>query len=108
MDPEAHHVPMTATTLTIRPATATDADELDDLARLDSARPLAGDVLLAEASGRPVAAMALDSGRAVADPFLPSAAAVAVLRVRAEQLRVGRRAESLLTARRLLLRTASG
>ena len=96
------------TTLTIRPATTADTSGLVDLARLDSARPLAGDVLVAEAAGRPVAAMALDSGRAVADPFLPTAAAVAVLRVRAEQLRAGRRAESLLTARRLLLRTASG
>ncbi len=101
-------MPMTATTLTIRPATASDAGALADLARLDSARPLDGDVLLAEAAGRAVAAVALDSGRAVADPFHPSAEAVAVLRVRAGQLRGGRRAESLLTARRLLLRTASG
>ena len=69
---------------------------------------LAGDVLLAEAAGRAVAALAVDSGRAVADPFVASAGAVAVLRVRAAQLHAGRRPESLLTARRLLLRTASG
>ena len=96
------------TSLTIRPATPADASALADLARLDCARPLVGDVLVAEAAGRPVAALALDSGRAVADPFHPSAEAVAVLRVRAGQLRGGRRPESLLTARRLLLRTASG
>ena len=101
--------PMTTTApLTIRPAGAGDAAMLADLARLDSARPLDGDVLLAEAAGRPVAALALESGRTVADPFLPSAEAVAGLHVRAGQLRVGRRPESLLTARRLLLRTASG
>ena len=98
----------TRNALTIRPATATDAAQLVDLARLDSARPLDGDVLVAETAGRTVAAVALDSGRAVADPFVPSSEAVAMLRMRAGQLRADRRPESLLTARRLLVPTASG
>ncbi len=98
----------TSSTLTIRPATPADAPVLADLAGLDSAHPLDGDVLLAEAAGRAVAAVAVGSGRAVADPFEHTAGAVAVLRVRAGQLRAGRRPESLLTARRLNLRPASG
>ena len=99
---------MTSTTLTIRPATTADTSGLVDLARLDSARPLAGDVLVAEAAGRPVAAVALPTGRAVADPFVPSEEALTVLRLRARQLRAGRRPESLLTARRPSLRPLSG
>jgi hypothetical protein len=68
------------TALTIRPARPQDADELVRLAALDSAEPLRGDVLLAEARGRPVAALSLVDGRAVADPFAPTAPAVAALR----------------------------
>ncbi len=94
--------------ITIRSATRSDERSLRLLAELDSQPEIVGDALIAEICGRPVAALESVSGRAVADPFVPSAGAVTVLRVRAEQLRVGRRPESLLTARRLLLRTASG
>src|SRR5436853_484010 len=61
------------TNLTFRPASPQDADNLVRLAALDSAQPLTGDVLLAEARGRPVAALSLVDGRAVADPFEPTA-----------------------------------
>jgi hypothetical protein len=99
---------MTASSLTIRPARpVTDDWAVAALAGLDSARPLSGAVLLAEADGRPVAAVAVADGRAVADPFQPSAAAVAVLRVRAAQLRAGS-PTGASARRRLRLRLASG
>ena len=69
--------------VTIRPAYPDDATTLARLAALDSARPLSGAVLLAERDGRPVAALAVAGGRTVADPFVPTADLVALLRVHA-------------------------
>lgn len=60
--------------LAVRPATAADADALRDLARLDSARPLTGPVLVGELDGAPVAARSLHDGRVVADPFVRTSA----------------------------------
>ncbi len=80
---------MTYTELTIRRARPADAAVLDRLAQLDSQRPLTGEVLLAESGGAPVAAVAVADRRATADPFLPSAPAVELLRARAEQLAAG-------------------
>jgi hypothetical protein len=71
--------------LALRPAGPGDEDALRELAGLDSARPLTGPALVADAGGRLVAAVSLADGRAVADPFLPSADAVALLRLRARQ-----------------------
>jgi hypothetical protein len=68
--------------LTIRPARRTDTGALLSLAALDSARPLTGAPLVAEVDGRIVAAVSLRDGRAIADPFTPSAGAVEMLRVR--------------------------
>jgi hypothetical protein len=59
---------------------------LERLARMDSARPPTGPVLLAELSGVAVAARALRSGAVVADPFTPTADAVALLDMRARQI----------------------
>ncbi len=73
--------------LTIRPARPADDHRLRDLAALDSARPLAGDALLAESDGHAIAAVELLTGRGVADPFVPTATVVDLLRVRAAQLR---------------------
>jgi hypothetical protein len=70
-------------TLTLRPATAADAADLHRLAQLDSQRDLRGQVLVAELDGEPVAAFSADEDRAVADPFVHSAGAVAMLRARA-------------------------
>lgn len=78
--------PAADTALTIRRADAQRRADLERLAALDSAEPLHGDVLLAEQDGRLVAALELDSARAVADPFARSAPAVSMLRVRAQQL----------------------
>lgn len=89
-----HHGPMPATAphssspslsdaVTIRRAFPDDAADLARLAALDSRRPLRGDVLLAERDGRILAALSPADGRAVADPFAPTADLVALLRVRA-------------------------
>ena len=72
-------------TVVIRAARGSDGDALENLARMDSQRPLAGDVLLAEQDGVIVAALAGD--RTVADPFRPTADVVALLRVHAPRLR---------------------
>jgi hypothetical protein len=67
-------------TVTIRAARGSDGDRLEQLARLDSQRPLAGEILIAEQGGELVAALGAD--RAIADPFRPTADLVALLRVR--------------------------
>jgi hypothetical protein len=66
--------------LVLRPATSTDTADLHRLAALDSAEPLEGEVMLAYAGGDVRAALAVESGRAVADPFYPSAELVELLR----------------------------
>jgi hypothetical protein len=66
--------------LLLRPSTAADAAALERLAALDSASPLTGDVMLAYAGGDVRAALSLETGRAVADPFYPSAELVELLR----------------------------
>ncbi|MEA2230808.1 MAG: hypothetical protein QOD83_624 [Solirubrobacteraceae bacterium] len=72
--------------MAIRRARDVDLPLLHDLAELDSARPIVGAALVAEVNGRPWAALALEDRRVVADPFLPTAAAVELLRLRARQL----------------------
>ena len=66
--------------LVLRPATSVDTADLERLAALDSARPLEGEVLLAYAGGDVRAALAVETGRVVADPFYPSADLVELLR----------------------------
>ncbi len=73
---------------TFRHATAGDDGAVGRLAALDSARRLSGHVLLAEVDGRPVAALSVDDGEAVADPFAPTAHVVQMLRLQAAQLRL--------------------
>ncbi len=68
-------------TVVIRAARGSDGGALDELARVDSQRPLAGEVLLAEQDGVLVAALAGE--RVIADPFRSTADLVALLRVRA-------------------------
>jgi hypothetical protein len=53
---------------------------------MDSARSLSGQTLLAEQGGSVVAALSLADGAVIADPFVASADAVEMLRVRAAQL----------------------
>jgi hypothetical protein len=65
--------------LVLRPATSADTADLERLAALDSARPLGGEVLVAFAGGELRAALSLETGRSVADPFWPSADLVELL-----------------------------
>ena len=71
------------TPILVRPARSVDADDLRRLAALDSARPLTGDVLLAVSGGDVAAAMSLDTGAVIADPFQPTAHLVDLLRTAA-------------------------
>ena len=80
------------TEITVRRAVAGDRSELARLAALDSATPPRGPALVAEADSRMLAALPLGSGRPIADPFEPTAAVVALLELRAEQI-AARRAE---------------
>jgi len=73
--------------LVIRPARDADVSLLHDLAALDSAAPLSGPALVALVDGEIWAARSLEDGRAIADPFRPSAEAAGLLRLRAQQLR---------------------
>ncbi len=73
--------------LVLRPATAVDAAGLERLAALDSAAPLTGDVLLAYAGGDVRAAVSLDNGRSIADPFWRSAELVRLLEEAAKPAR---------------------
>lgn len=77
--------PLTAS-ITIRLAHAQDAVAVAQLSILDSRRPPAGPVLLAEVDGEPWAAVSLDDHEAVADPFRPSGPVVDLLREHARRL----------------------
>lgn len=76
---------MNSTALTIRRATAADAFALRRLAAIDSAAPPTGDVLLAEMGSELWAAVSVETGAAIADPFRPSRDLVELLRFRAER-----------------------
>ena len=67
--------------LVVRRGTHADTDALAILAALDSSRPLTGRTVVAERDGRIVAAVSQHDGRAIADPFVPTADAVEMLRV---------------------------
>ena len=73
----------TLPTIQIRVARPGDEATLLRLAALDSAPAPRGDVLVALIDGEILAALALDSGHAIADPFRPTADLVELLRTRA-------------------------
>jgi len=77
--------PNHAPTVVIRAARGSDGIALENLARMDSQRPPAGDVLVAEQDGELVAALAGD--RVIADPFRATADVVALLRLHAGRTR---------------------
>ena len=76
--------------LTVRTATPRDADALRLLAALEGVNMPSGDVLVAQLGADVVAALPLGGGRAIADPFRPSAQFVELLKLRARQLRCDR------------------
>ena len=90
----------------IRHARREDALELARLAVIDSAQAPQGDVLLAEVDGALVAAIGLDDGRRVADPFRPTAAVLALLEAHAGRSRRSGRGRPGIRARRPALRAA--
>jgi hypothetical protein len=67
--------------ITIRQATSADAFALHRLAALDDRRALRGDVLVAEQAGDIRAALSIEDGRSIANPFAPTAGLVEVLRI---------------------------
>jgi hypothetical protein len=84
-----------ANAYSIRLATDHDVRALRDLAELDSTDAPTGRVLVAETGGLIVAALSLDDGRAIADPFRPTNVAAAQLRMRAQGLVAYERTPSL-------------
>jgi len=72
--------------ITIRTSTAADAVGLARLAALDSAEIPCGRMLIAEVDGSMRAAMPLDGGRPIADPFAESAHVLELLEVHARAL----------------------
>ena len=92
------------TDITVRRSVSADRTELERLAALDSARPPTGPALVAEADSRILAALPLGSGRPIADPFEPTAAVVALLQLRAEQIAAAQRGHGWSERVRSLLR----
>jgi hypothetical protein len=78
---------MTDSTLTIRRASETDRRSLRELAVLDSSRAPSGEVLVAQVGSELWAAVEVETGAAVADPFRPSGDLVELLRFRAQGIR---------------------
>jgi hypothetical protein len=92
------------TNITVRRSVTADRSDLERLAALDSARPPTGPALVAEADSRILAALPLGAGRPIADPFEPTAAVVALLQLRAEQIAAGQRGRGWSERMRSLLR----
>lgn len=72
--------------LVLRRSVSQDAAVLDRLAQLDGAPRPVGAVLVAELDGEIVAAVPFEGGRAIADPFRPTAELVELLRTRTRLL----------------------
>ena len=91
--------------VTIRYARPDDALALLDLADLDSSYAPHGVVLVAEVGGRLWAALSLEDGHAIADPFRPSGELSFLLAERARQI-AGTKPRDNNRLRRLTLRAA--
>jgi hypothetical protein len=77
---------VTESSVTIRYARPDDALALLDLASLDSSYAPHGVVLVAEVDGRLWAALSLEDGHSIADPFRPSGELSFLLTERARQI----------------------
>ena len=73
-------------TISIRRAFPDEAHAVRRLAYLDSRRPLRGDVLVAFVDGDALAAVSLEDGSIVSDPFRRTADVVELLRLRVRLL----------------------
>jgi hypothetical protein len=76
-----------APSVVIRAARGSDGPALRRLAELDSATIPTGDLLLAESGDELVAALSVDTGARVADPFRRTADVVDLLAYRAKKIR---------------------
>ena len=76
-----------AETITIRPLQGADVAAVELLAELEESRVPPGRLLVAEVEGTIEAAVAVEGGETVANPFSASGEAVSLLRIRAAQLR---------------------
>ena len=85
--------------LLIREATDDDRAALVRLAQRDSEHVPGGRMLVAETDGELRAAVEIESGHAIADPFRHTADLVGLLRARAKQLRTAHRGPLRLVAR---------
>ena len=75
--------------MTIRRGAPADEAGLARLAALDEARPLDGEVLVAEVGGELWAAVELAGGRTIADPFRPTLAVRELLALRRDSFAAG-------------------
>lgn len=82
-----HHSYDTPLGVTVRLAGYGDAAALVTLAALDSAPFPEGPTLVAEVDGEIQAALPIEGGAPIADPFRPTSGLVQMLRLRAGQLR---------------------
>jgi len=82
-----HHTGDPGAALLIRPALAGDEPAIARLSALDERELPAGERLIGELGGRIVAALEVCSGRAIADPFVPTTGVVELLGLRAAQVR---------------------
>ena len=97
------HELIKAADISIRLAQAADVPALRRVAGRDSRLLPEGDLLIAEVGGEIQAALSLQTGESVADPFRPTAAMVDLLKLRARQF--DRRAQGTKrpwTAKRVL------
>jgi hypothetical protein len=85
--------------ISVRHARPDDAEALGVLAKLDSSHAPRGAVLVAEADGELWAAVSIDDGHVIADPFKPSGELAFNLIGRARKLRRESRARRPLQAR---------
>src|SRR5581483_7478886 len=76
--------------VTLRRAVSADRERLRVLAELDCGQVPSGGALVAEVDGRLRAALPLDGGEPLADPFHRGAELIDLLRMRARQLALGR------------------
>jgi hypothetical protein len=77
-----------AAAVLIRPASRADEPAIAQLAALEELPELPrGERLIGELGGRVVAALDVRTGRAVADPFVPTVGVVELLGLRAAQVR---------------------
>jgi hypothetical protein len=84
--PASDSADLYASAIELRLLCAHEAYLVGRLAQLDDAPELGGQVLIALIGGQAVAALSLDDQRVVANPFIPTSEAVALLHLRAKQL----------------------